>query len=66
MNKQNIIIKITSLEKTSSRVYSLVIKGEIIHNDFDEHDTAARLFALEFAANSNSQISMRVHISEKV
>lgn len=66
MKQQNIIIKITSSEKALAKVRTLVIKGEITHNDFDEHDTAARLFALEFAANNHSEIPMRVHISEAV
>ncbi len=41
----------------------LEINGDIITNNFDEHDTAAVLFALEFAANNHTEVPMRVYIT---
>jgi hypothetical protein len=45
----------------------LVIKGSIVENDLDEHDTIATLFASEFAINSAGNMghgqSIRAHLT---
>lgn len=58
-------ITITQPTMTQPISKRLVLEAEVMHNDFNEHDTAAILFALEFAANGFQELSMRVHIEEK-
>lgn len=61
---KNIEIKIIQSSKTDGTKKEMVIKGTIEKNDFNEHDTAACMFALEFAANNYTDFPMRVHINE--
>jgi hypothetical protein len=45
----------------------LVIKGEVVQNDFDSHSTAGILFASEFAINNHASEmlgrSLRAHLT---
>jgi hypothetical protein len=44
---------------------TLKLNAQIVQSDLSEHDVAACLFALEFAANNHSEVAMRVHIEEQ-
>lgn len=36
-----------------------------VENPLNEHDTAAILFATEFAVNNHSEVAVRLHINEE-
>jgi hypothetical protein len=62
--KKKYRISIQQVTKAGAVRQVMNLDCEIVHNDFDEHDTAANLFALEFAANNFQEHPVRVHISE--
>lgn len=74
MAQKKYIITITTNGKTTGKNSSVVlaceVKEAITKPDFSsiikmtDHDLAARMFALEFAANNHSELPMRVHIIE--
>lgn len=50
--------------KSSPKLNTVSLKAEVVSTNLNEHDLAAVLFALEFAANNHAELPMRVHISE--
>lgn len=58
------IIIISQRTSTKPIIKRLVLEAVVTHNDFNENDTAALLFEVEFGANTNSVLPIRMHINE--
>lgn len=53
-------------DERSVLIAEMLIDAEIKENNFNEHDTAAILFAMEFAVNNHSEMKgLRFHIEQK-
>lgn len=62
-NSYNVIIQ--SFTKKEGLKQQMTGTLTIEYSEFREHDEAAHMFALEFAANNHSELPMRVYIHDK-